>query len=290
MIALPRGIPALSATLLCIALLGTTACSAEDTPLQQTGNQDENSTVPPGLGSPVVHELSDNVLAITGLYHSSGPQAGVAAGIVFTENTVVFIDSGMSIASAEFMWELASERMMGNEDLYLILTHGHSDHVFGMKVFVDKGATVIGHKDLKGFILEHAPDYKDFIINMEGWTQEQGDEILGDVVLTPPDQLIDEDTVLNIDGTELHILFTPGHVPHEISVYVPSTKTLFAGDTIYEGMRLNTRFGGPEDWKLWISHLERFKKLDIETIIPGHGDICAKDEIDRNIDYLKKLL
>jgi len=96
--------------------------------------------------------------------------------------------------------------------------------------------------------------------------------------------------VLNIDGDEIHLLVTPGHVPDEISVYHPSSRTLFAGDAIYEGTGLTTQFGGPEEWKIWIDHLERLKKLDILNIVPGHGQICSRDEIDRNINFLKEKL
>jgi len=86
------------------------------------------------------------------------------------------------------------------------------------------------------------------------------------------------------------LLYTPGHVPSEISVYHPKSKTLFAGDTVYEETPLTTRFGGPTQWKLWIQRLEKLDELDIENIVPGHGRICGKDEIQKNIDYLENLL
>ena len=30
--------------------------------------------------------------------------------------------------------------------------------------------------------------------------------------------------------------------------------------------------------------------LEIDTIVPSHGKLCGKEEIDRHIDYLKSLL
>jgi glyoxylase-like metal-dependent hydrolase (beta-lactamase superfamily II) len=53
---------------------------------------------------------------------------------------------------------------------------------------------------------------------------------------------------------------------------------------------LATRFGSPTEWKIWISQLERLKKLEIDTIVPGHGELCSKKEIDRNIAFLRGLL
>jgi len=243
----------------------------------------------PGLGSPEITEITKNVLAVTGLYHGAEKGFTVNAGIIFTDRSVVFIDSGMSIASGEFLWQVAEKRLKGDEDIYLILTHNHSDHVFGMQAIKKKGAKVIAHK-ITGMWFRRMPgeQYKKFLAERDGWPPEKADRVYGNVVFSEPDEAIDQDTVLTIDGEEIHVLVTPGHVPSELSVYHPRSKTLFAGDTIYEGSELTTRFGGLIEWKLWVAQLERLNKLEISTIVPGHGKLCAKEEIDRNIGYLRK--
>ena len=242
-----------------------------------------------GLGSPEVTEISKNVIAVTGLYHSAESGFTVNAGIVFTDKSVIFIDSGMSIASGEYLWEVARKRMKGDADIYLILTHHHSDHIFGMHAIKKRGAKVITHK-ITGMWFKRFPgdQYKRFLAERDGWPPEKADEVFGDVIFSEPDKIIEQDLVLNIDGEEIHVLATPGHVASELSVYHPGSKTLFAGDTIYEGSDLTTRFGGLVQWKLWISQLERLKTLEISTIVPGHGKLCGEGEIDRNIEYLTK--
>lgn len=95
---------------------------------------------------------------------------------------------------------------------------------------------------------------------------------------------------LQIDDEKLTLLYTPGRVPSEISVYHTVSRVLFGGDTIYEGMPLATRFGGPREWKQWIRSLEKLEELDIRKIVPGHGKICGKEEIRRNIAYLESVL
>jgi len=240
----------------------------------------------PGLGNPKIQKITDDVWGIVDLYHSA-PGFFTNAGVVFTGNSVVFIDSGMTIASAEFIWNAAKERMKGGEKLYLILTHHHSDHVFGMRVFKDRGAKIIGHQGIAEELADDNGFYKNFIARGMNWDAGTADRILGDVIIYTPDECIDKDTVLDIDGTEIRLLCTPGHVPDEIVVYIPAAETLFAGDAIYEGGRLATQFGGPDEWRQWIVGLERLKKLDIGTIVPGHGKICGTAEIDRNIEYLK---
>jgi glyoxylase-like metal-dependent hydrolase (beta-lactamase superfamily II) len=245
--------------------------------------------LPVGLGNPNVHKLETDVLAITGLYHTSIAKGfSVNSGMIFTDKSVVLIDCGMTIASSEFLWKLAKERMHGRERLYLILTHHHSDHVFGMRVFKEKGAQIIAHKGVKEELENDNGRYKTFIAERMGWDSKKADEILGNVIISVPDRTIEKDEVLNIDGEEIRLLVTPGHVQDEICVYHPKSRTLFAGDTIYEGSDLNTHFGGPEEWKEWIFHLERLKKLPIKNIVPGHGKVCRPSEIDRNINFLRK--
>ncbi|NIM48252.1 MAG: MBL fold metallo-hydrolase [Gemmatimonadales bacterium] len=272
-------------------LLPTPARSqAEDTVLAAARSVKRAYGEHPGLGDPTVHRIADGVYAITDLFHSRGPLAGVSAGIVFRENAVVFIDCGMSIVSSQFLWEIASARMTGNEDLYLILTHHHSDHVFGMRVFADRGVTVIAHEIAAAELSDDDGYYKAFITEQSGWTRERGDSILGDVVLMTPTQVIGKDSVLQLDGAALHLLVTPGHVPDELAVYDPTSKTLFAGDAIYESRTPATRFGGPAEWLTWIRQLERLQQLEIGTVVPGHGKPSSKDLIDRNISYLQTLV
>jgi len=248
---------------------------------------DEQTSQALGSRPPEVHKITTDVYAITGLFHSRGKKASVNAGIIFTEKSVIFIDAGMTIDSAEFIWKTASERIKENVRLYLILTHHHSDHVFGMRVFKDKGAKVIAHQGVEEELKDDNGFYKQFIIKMDGLSPEEGDRIYGDVLLSTPDQLIQNDTVLKIDEAEIHLLVTPGHADDEIVVYHPKSRTLFGGDAIYEGMPPNTRFGGEKEWRLWISHLERLKKMEINVIVPGHGNLGSVDLLDRNIDYLK---
>lgn len=240
----------------------------------------------PGLGNPTVHKISEDVYAVTNLYHSF-KYGWTNAGIIFTENSVVFIDCGMTEASAKFLWETASQKLQGNEKIYLILTHEHCDHIFGMNVFKEKGATVIAHQLMLDFLKEWSDKYKSAMIKELNWSQEKGDKIFGEVKLSLPDKVISQDTVLTINGDEIHIFTTPGHSKTQLTVYEPRTKTLFASDVIYQGGNPNTSFGGPEEWKAWIKALQRLKSMEIEIICPGHGNLCGKNEIYRNIGYLQ---
>jgi glyoxylase-like metal-dependent hydrolase (beta-lactamase superfamily II) len=249
---------------------------------------------------PQVHDFGNNVFGVTGLHHIAG--IGVNAGFILTSDTVIHIDSGMTITDGEYLLSKSKEKATQQENVLLILTHHHSDHIFGMRIFKEVDAEVIAHENVRKFLSHRRlfsfrtllDSYKPFIVKMMveklSYTKERAERELGDVKLFPPDQTFKDDKTLQMDDQELLLLYTPGHVPSETSVYHPISKTLFAGDTIYQDMPLTTRFGGPKEWKQWIESLEKLERLDIENIVPGHGKICKKDEIRRNIEYLEDFL
>jgi len=117
----------------------------------------------------------------------------------------IFIDSGMTIAAAEFLWKIAEEKMTPGQKIYLILTHHHSDHIFGMRIFKGKGAEVIAHPGVNEFLANNGERYRQFILKSSGWDQKKADEILGDVRLSAADRTIEKDEVLKIDSEEICI-------------------------------------------------------------------------------------
>ncbi|MHA1138147.1 MAG: MBL fold metallo-hydrolase [Candidatus Thorarchaeota archaeon] len=236
----------------------------------------------PGVGSPQVQEIAPGVFVFTKLVHFFH-KIGVNAGIIQTPDSIIFIDAGMSAYSGAFLYNFAKERMKGSEDLYLILTHKDTDHCFGMNEMKKHGASVIAHEHTAQVIVEESNLSTNRIVNMIKRTYTQ--EVLGDAVLSRPDQTINQDTDINL-GEEIRLLSVPGHTPGDIAVYHPRSKILFAGDAILEGMDPYIR---PDsiDIKTWIKNLKRLKKLDIDWVLPGHGALSKPDIIESNIEFLK---
>jgi len=235
----------------------------------------------PGVGSPQIQEIAPGVFVFTKLVHFFH-KIGVNAGIIQTPESIIFIDSGMSAYSGAFLYNFAKERMKGDEDLYLILTHKDTDHCFGMNEMKKHGATVIAHEHSAEVIVEESDLSNNRIAKMIKTTYTQ--DVLGDAVLSRPDQTFIQDTVLDL-GEEIHLLAVPGHTPGDIAIYHPRSKVLFAGDAILEGMDPYVR---PDSIsiKTWIRNLERLKELDIEWILPGHGALSKSDIINSNILFL----
>ena len=93
---------------------------------------------------------------------------------------------------------------------------------------------------------------------------------------------------LNVRGTELKIVHTPGHSPGSISIYWPRQRALFSGDLIFKaGLgRTDLPGGDPEQLKASIT---RLGTLDIEYLLPGHGDtIAGAQAVSANFDAVRQ--
>lgn len=166
--------------------------------------------------------------------------------LIGNENESILVDAGYD--QEETFIELEKVLLLTGmkRPHSIVLTHYHPDHAPGVKQLLEWNATVFCHNDE----LESIQTAISSVCHVE--------------------RLIDQEQFL-IDNEAVTILHTPGHTKGHISLYVPSRKTLIAGDNIVaEG----TSWIGPPDGDMadYLQTLTRFKKLDIVKIGPGHGD------------------
>ncbi len=92
-----------------------------------------------------------------------------------------------------------------------------------------------------------------------------------DIVLTPPTTLIDDDTVLDLDGLEAQLLYVgPAHTPGDVVVHLPSEGIVFTGDILFHRC---TPLGWQGTFANWIAALERLEALEPAVVVPGHGPL-----------------
>lgn len=237
-------------------------------------------------------KIAGNVFVVLGLTHPYG----VNAGFVTTEDGIVVIDSSYTYLSALTIKGYAEVSGKNKKFKYLILTEHHSDHIFGAKVFKNAGAEIIAHKKVKEFLEEKGRDYVEKMIEYhnKSWKKIEGYDLgrslLCNVQFVLPDMTIEEEKTLFVGDEEIRLIPTPGHLLDCICVYLPKSKILFAGDTVYSGYPPTTRFGNKELWRKWIKSLKRLEKLEIEFIVPGHGRLCGNEEIEKNKRCLEELV
>jgi len=169
-----------------------------------------------------------------------------------------------------------------NSDLEIvgvIATHGHADHVCGVK----------GLRELVGckFML-HELDVEVLKESVE-WALEWGIDISFNDVR--PNMLLKGGETLRLGDNEIQIIHTPGHTPGSITLYIPSSKALFTGDTLFKESVGRTDLPGGSWDKLASSLKMLVTRFEYDVVVyPGHGpNSTIGYEVSNNL-YVRRVL
>ena len=152
------------------------------------------------------------------------------------------------------------ETLIGDTDLeYILLTHGHFDHIGGVKAVRDKyGAKVV-------ISAEDAPMLSDKRRSMAPYQEN-----------VTPDILIKDGDVLKFGETEIKAISTPGHTKGGMCFIV--NDCLFTGDTLFNMSCGRCDFEGGDEYEM-LASLRLLKALDGNyRVLPGH-------EAESTLDY-----
>ncbi len=226
-----------------------------------------------------LHKVSSRV------YANCEGETGGNVGIIELEDSNLVVDAQYPGSARKF--RVAIPKVTKKPLSHLLLTHVHGDHVFGNMVFKD--LEIVSHRRLwekmeTSLKNEWAPGNLEKMLETyrkdapERWWLFEGLEIvLPTITFTEK---------WEIEGIE----FTNhgGHSDCSSTVYVPDDKTLFAGDLLFVG-----RFpwaGDPTaNPDKWIEAFQSVLKMDIETIVPGHGPLCDLEEVKRQLAWMKEV-
>ncbi|WP_119393143.1 MBL fold metallo-hydrolase [Taklimakanibacter lacteus] len=105
--------------------------------------------------------------------------------------------------------------------------------------------------------------------------------------LTTPNQGFSGETTIAVNGVELTLIETgPAHTEGDAMVHVPSERVLYAGDILFTG-------GTPVMWAgplaNIIAALRRILALDAQVIVPGHGPVATRPDVELQIAYWQTL-
>lgn len=140
---------------------------------------------------------------------------------------------------------------------YILLTHGHFDHVMGVNYFRKK-------YDCKALI--HEADVP-LLNSMDKFVKEFG---MPSVEIQKVDGYINENRVITFGENEIKVIHTPGHTPGSVCFLIEDK--LFTGDTIFYETVGRTDLAGGSFSQLKSSINEKIFTLDENIeIYPGHG-------------------
>ncbi|MCX5805140.1 MAG: MBL fold metallo-hydrolase [Proteobacteria bacterium] len=224
-------------------------------------------------------KIAENVYAYVDTKNSSKDNSfGANAGIIIGKNGIVVVDTMISAKEAKrFIRDI---RTISRKPIkYVVNTHYHLDHVFGNSEFVKLGAVVIAQENDKkaminsaGETLKNIGEYGLTAKDMEGTTPSYP-------VLTYGDRM-----TIDIGGQQIELIHARhSHTGGDTLVYLSDKKILFAGDILFTNYHPFLGEGNVEEWA---KELDDIKSMDVEKIIPGHGPLSGKKDLDDMKEYI----
>jgi len=205
------------------------------------------------------YKVHNNVFAFTSVERSANLK------IYDLPSYLVLIDAGGKTEDMK-KWRNEVENHFEKKIKKVILTHFHSDHTNSLSAFAD--CEVIASNQLV-----------DNLKQTKRKTQENNN-------LISPNITFDETYSVKEDKIELIIKHTGGHTNCSSYIYCPNFKVINVGDNYFAN---SYTWGGAKraDPERWIRALEEYLGVDVDHVIPGHGPVCGKPELELWLKYIK---
>lgn len=180
---------------------------------------------------------------------------------LFGENTYLIADKSTREGAVIDPGGEAKELMAYIEDnfievKYIILTHGHADHIGCVKELKNAtNAIIVAHTDEKEILLDKK---KNLSYRMHGGPNE-----------FDADKYVNEKDSIKIGNLKLTFLHTPGHTKGCMCIKVGNH--MFTGDTLFAGSMGRTDLYSGDNKQMQKSLKRLANQEDNVIIYPGHG-------------------
>ena len=235
------------------------------------------------------------------------------AGVVAGEGEALLVDTLWDLALTRRMLD-AVAREVDVPIRTLVNTHSDGDHVWGNQLLPD--AHIVSTRAAAHIIREESPGALQRFKRLAPALRTVGGlplPVLGSlpvpglprlelrtlgryigwmlgpydfsgVEVTPPTQEFEDELTLTVGGREVRLIEVgPAHTPGDSIVHVPDARVVFAADVLFVDVA-PVMWAGPTAG--WIAALERILALEADAIVPGHGPVSHRSEVEALRDYL----
>lgn len=186
-------------------------------------------------------------------------------GLLTGDDGVVLIDNGLAGVSAGTV--AAIERLTDSPVNFVINTHAHGDHTGANANFVQSGATVVAHDNLRRALL--------------------ADETFDQSGI--PELTFNDAVTFHLNGHAAYVFHIPSaHTDGDAAISFPEVNVIHAGDVFFNKVFpfIDLDGGGSVDGFI-AGQQEILSMADDETrIIPGHGPLGSKADLQTAVDLL----
>lgn len=187
-----------------------------------------------------------------------------ALGHVVVDERLTLVDTGLPGSRRRLGPYLVSIGRSLDELERIVCTHGHPDHVGGVRELTGDGVEV----------LMHPADYAGMTVTLgQALRHPSRGRLFGYLARTPPraSPLEDGDVLPVLGGLE--VIHTPGHTPGSVCLYAVRDRLLFVGDAL-EVRRGRVSYASPvfsDDRRAARDSVRRMADRDVAMIVFGHG-------------------
>lgn len=234
--------------------------------------------------------------------------------VIVNDDDVMLVDAGTTPAVARAL--VQDVKLLSDKPVrWVVNTHFHYDHTDGNSVF-GPDVQIIGHEYVRQAIVNldvlHREPFKTAQANLPGQIESLKKQVsaekdaqqratlqqqlaateaeqkqFAEIKPTPPTMTYASNLTLFRGRREIRLLFLGrGHTPGDTVVFLPKERIVCTGDL----MESRLAYMGDGIFDEWVTTLDALKKLDFDTVLPGHGvPFHEKALITAFQSYLKDL-